>query len=290
MAARSIRHPGAASEPRVLAQACTARRLTLRFQPGKPVLDAVAEALSSQGIDSAVIEMDMGSLAPLVYVVPAPSPDEAHAAWYSETRRPGGIGQIERLTMSFGRREGAPFIHCHGIWKHADGFRGAGHLIPHESAFGAEVEGTVYAISGAILDQQADAETNFPLLTPVPSGTLRNEEASAVLLRIKPNTDIHAAIEDVARAHSFDHATLHGNCSLVGCDFADGSHMSSYASEAFLRSSYVKKGKATVDIGVVGMDGKIFQGIIARGGNVVCIACEILIVQKSKKSAKRIVE
>ena len=278
MAARSIRHPGPATEPRVLAQACTARRLTLRFQPGKPVLDAVAEALSSEGINSAVIEMDAGSFAPLVYVIPAPSPDETHAAWYSDTRRPGGVAQIERLTMSFGRRQGAPFIHCHGIWKHADGFRGAGHLIPHESAFGAEVEGTVYALSGAILDQQADAETNFPLLTPVPSGILRKEEAPAVLLRIKPNTDIHAAVENVAHANGIQNATLHGICSLVGCDFADGSHMASYASEALLYDSRIDKGKAVIDLGVIGMDAMIFQGTIAREGNTVCIACEILIV------------
>jgi predicted DNA-binding protein with PD1-like motif len=280
MTLRSIRHPGPASEPRVLAQPCSARTLTLTFQPGRPVLDAVANALAAKGIDSAVIEIAGGSFDPLVYVIPAPSPDETHAAWYSDTRRPKGRAQLERVVMSFGQRQNAPFIHCHGIWIHADGVRAAGHLIPHEAAFGEPVEATVHALSGAIFDQQPDSETNFPLLTPVAHGAAKPGEARAVLLRVKPNTDLHAALEDTARSQGFASATVHGIGSLVGCDFADGSHMASYASELFISNGRIADGRATIEIGVVDIDAAIFEGVVKRGGNGVCVTCELLVVER----------
>ncbi|WP_414735954.1 PCC domain-containing protein [Ensifer adhaerens] len=276
---RHISHPGPQSQPRVISQPCSARRLSIRFQPGKSVLEAVAEALGAAGVDSAVIEFDAGKLRPLVYVIPAPSADEAFAAWYSDIRRPDGTARFERVVMSYGRRGEAPFIHCHGIWRHADGFRGAGHLIPHETVFAEEVEATVYALSGAILDQQPDPETNFPLLTPVPNGVAREGGHRAVLVRAKPNTDIHAALEEVASRHGIRNASIHGIGSLVGCDFVDGRQMVSYASELFIREGRIDSGEATIDIGVVGIDAEIFEGEILRGGNVICIACELLIVE-----------
>lgn len=279
MAKRFIRHPGPLSEPRVISQECSASRRSLFFQPGKPVLEAVGEALAAEGVDSALIEFTGGKLSPLVYVIPAPSPDEAYAAWYSDTRCPDGTAQFERAVMSFGRRGQAPFIHCHGIWNHADGFRGAGHLIPHETVFAEEVKATVYAISGAIFDQQPDAETNFPLLTPVPNGAAREEEPRAVLVRAKPNTDIHTALRESALRHGIKNASIHGVASLVGCDFVDGRNMESYASELFIREGWIEDAGVTIDIGVVGMDGEIFEGEVLRGGNVICIACELLIVE-----------
>lgn len=279
MTKRFIRHPGPPLEPRVLTEVCSARRLAVSFQASGTVLESVAEALRAKRIDSAIIEIDQGVLAPLVYVIPAASPDDSHAAWYSDTRRPDGIGQIERLTMSFGWRQGEPFIHCHGIWRHADGFRGAGHLLPQESAFGDAVNATVYAISGAILDQQDDAETNFPLLTPVRSGAPRLGEARAVLLRIKPNTDVHKTLIDTARLHGIEDATIHGNLSFVGCDFKDGGFLNSYASEAFICNGRIESGIPSIEIGIVGMDGKVLIGEISPKGNIICIASELLIVE-----------
>ncbi|GHD24229.1 DUF296 domain-containing protein [Tianweitania populi] len=275
---RSIHHPGTPEQPRVLAETCSVRRLSLRFSAGVPVLEAVAKALASEGIDSAVIEIEGGSFAPLVYVIPAPSPDDSHAAWYSDTRQPDGVALGESLVMSFGRRQGQPFIHCHGIWIHADGFRGAGHLIPHEARFAEGVEATVYAVSGALFDQQQDAETNFTLLTPVPNGAADPDGAKGVLLRIKPNSDIHAAVEDAARSAGLADGTVHGIGSLVGCDFADGTHMASYASELFIRDGSIDNGKATLDIAIVDVDAAIFEGEISRGTNPVCVTCELLIV------------
>ncbi|MBS9722192.1 DUF296 domain-containing protein [Tianweitania sp. BSSL-BM11] len=275
---RSIHHPGTPEQPRVLAQKCSVRTLTMRFSAGMPVLDAVTKALAAEGVDSAVIEIEGGSFAPLVYVIPAPSPDDSHAAWYSDTRQPEETALNERLVMSFGRRQGAPFIHCHGIWIHADGLRGAGHLIPHEAMFAEDVEATVYSLSGAIFEQQQDGETNFALLTPVANGTPEADGAKGVLLRIKPNTDIHAAVEDAARSAGLRNGTVHGIGSLVGCDFSDGTHMASYASELFIREGSIANGRASLDIVIVDVDAAIFEGEINSGTNPVCVTCELLIV------------
>lgn len=276
---RSIQHPGQAVEPRVLAQHCSVRKLTVTFQPGVPVLQAIAQTLGEHAIDSAVIEIEGGSFAPLVYVIPAASSDSSHAAWYSDTRQPAETALGESLVLSFGRRQGEPFIHCHGIWIHADGFRGAGHLIPHEAMFAEAVEATVYAVSGAIFDQRQDVETNFTLLTPVPNGQPRPDEAEGVLLRIKPNTDIHSALEDAAHIAGISNATVHGIGSLVGCDFVDGRHMASYASELFIREGRIDDGEAMLDIAIVDVDAKIFEGEIVRSTNPVCVTCELLIVE-----------
>ena len=264
----------------MLTQGCSVRKLQLRFYAGLPVLDAVAKALTAEGIEGAVIEIEGGSFAPLVYVIPAPSLDDSHAAWYSDTRKPDGVALGESLVMSFGRRKGEPFIHCHGIWIHADGFRGAGHLIPHEAMFAEEVEATVYAVSGAILEQQQDSETNFTLLTPVPNGSAGSDQARGVLLRIKPNTDIHAAVEQAASSAGIAQASIHGIGSLVGCDFVDGTHMASYASELFIRNGSVEDGTAALDIAIVDVDAAIFEGEIMRGTNPVCVTCELLIVRR----------
>lgn len=281
MRKRFIKHAGPALEPRVISQSCSVRSFIVKFQPCRTVLQSVTEALEAEGVESAIIEIEEGAFAPLVYVIPAASTDDRYAAWYSDTRCPDGVGQVSRLTMSFGRREGAAIIHCHGIWRHADGYLGAGHLLPQEAAFGDVVTATVHAISGAVLEQQDDMETNFPLLTPIRSGRPRPGEKSAVLLRVKPNTDVHLALAETARAHRISEATVHGNLSFVGCEFADGKFLESYASEAFVRSGLIKEGVPVIDVGVVGMKSDIYQGELSSSGNVICIASELLIVESA---------
>lgn len=281
---RSILHPGAAQEPRVLALACQARRLQVTFNPGTSVLSSVTEALAPLGIESAIVEIAGGPFEPLVYVMPAESDDGVHAAWYSRTHAPSGRGTIEALAFTYGRRDGAPFLHCHGIWRHADGQRRAGHLIPGEASFAEPVEATVIALSGATLDQLDDDETRFRLFTPVPHGESSSGQR-AVLCRVKPNEEICAAIERTAKAHGIEHASLHGIGSLVGCDFTDGQHMASIASELFIRRGSLRpvRGEpvAALDIAVVDIGGRIFEGEIERGRNTVCVTFELAIVEEA---------
>jgi predicted DNA-binding protein with PD1-like motif len=279
---RSIQHLGEALEPRVLALPCAARKMRLSFRPGASVLASITEAFAEHGIESAVVEIPRGALEPLIYVIPADSDDGVHAAWYSEIHAPEGRAEIEGLTLTFGRRDGETFLHCHGIWRHADGFRGAGHIMPMDAQFAEPVEGDVIALSGAILDQLEDSETNFRLFTPVPL-TSASEGRRAILCRIKPNEEIHAALERTAAEHGIEKATIHGIGSLVGCDFVDGQYMASTASELFIRNGTLEtKDGAPVsrlDIAIVDKHEKIFEGEITRGVNTVCVTCEIVIVE-----------
>lgn len=258
--------------------------MRMTFQSDRSVLEAVDEALKEKGYESAVIQIRGGAFNPLVYVIPALSEGRAQAAWYSDTRRPTGRAAIEELCLTFGRRDGEPFLHCHGIWHHADGFRAAGHLMPHEARFAEPVEADVWAISGAVFDQLEDEETLFKLFTPIaimPKPSTRSRRA--VLCRIKPNEEINAAILRIVREQGIENATLHGVGSLVGCDFVDGSHMSSIASELYIKSGKVWKQNGTLrsrlDIAIVDIDGQIFEGEITRSRNNVCVTFELLIVE-----------
>ncbi|NGN41481.1 DUF296 domain-containing protein [Mesorhizobium sp. CGMCC 1.15528] len=281
---RTIKHPGAALDPRVISLPCRAEKMRLILRSGVSVLAAVEEALRDRGYESAVVHIKRGAFLPLVYVMPALSNDGTHAAWYSDTHSPAGRAEIEELVLTFGRRDGERFLHCHGIWRHADGFRGAGHLMPHDAQFAEPVEADVWAISGAILDQLEDSETNFKLFTPVGLAPAQAGAGQrAVLCRVQPNEEINAAIERTAAEHGIERATLHGIGSLVGCDFVDGQHMASIASELFIRNGTLQnvEGKpvSRLDIAIVDIDGNIFEGEIARGANTVCVTFELLIVE-----------
>jgi predicted DNA-binding protein with PD1-like motif len=281
---RTIRHPGLPAEPRVVSLPCRAEKMRLTFRAGVSVLGAVEEALRERGFESALVHIKGGAFLPLIYVMPALSDDDTHAAWYSDTHSPAGRAEIEELVLTFGQRDGKPFLHCHGIWRHADGVRGAGHLMPHDAQFAEPVEADVWALSGAVLDQLEDTETNFKLFTPVQLASAKPDAGQrAVLCRVKPNEEIHTAIERTIQAHGIERATLHGIGSLVGCDFADGQHMASIASELFIRDGSVQphEGKPTsrLDIAVVDIAGNIFEGEIVRGVNTVCVTFELLIVE-----------
>lgn len=283
---RTITHPGHAEQPRAVIHACHAEFMKLTLQSGRSVLAAVHEALQEKGYESAVVQVRGGAFSPLVYVIPALSEGRVQAAWYSDIRAPDGRSTNEELCLMFGRRDGEPFLHCHGTWRHADGFRAAGHLMPHDACFAEPVEADVWAISGAILDQLEDPETLFKLFTPVGADSVPSDRSQrAVLCRIKPNEDVSKAIERIAEEHGFESATLHGIGSLVGCDFIDGTHMSSIASELYIRSGKVWKQdgafQSTLDIAIVDIDGQIFEGVITSGGNNVCVTFELLIVESA---------
>jgi len=281
---RVLRQPGPAAEPRTLAVPCGVRSLKLTFAAGTSVLDAVEQAFAPHGIESAIVRIAGGAFDPLVYVMPAPSVDGIRAAWYSKTHSPTGRCPIGELVFTYGRRDGAPFLHCHGTWRHSDDSLHAGHLMPHDARFAEPVEADVLAISGAVFDQLEDAETMFKLFTPVPLATAPEADSKrGVLCRVKPNAEIHGEIERVAAEHGIDRGTIHGIGSLVGCDFADGRHMASIASELFIRAGTLEpvdgRTQAALDLVIVDIDGQIFEGPVVNGTNRVCITFELLIVE-----------
>lgn len=283
---RSIRHPGPVATERFAAIPCAAEPLTLWLHSGRSINDAVAQAFADAGFPGGYIRLRDAPVDPLLYVIPAASPDGAHAAWYSGTFAPKGITVIEDAGLIAGQRDGEPFLHCHGIWRTPDGVRRMGHLLPLDSQLAEPVEVVAWGVAGALFDVRDDAETNFrlfePIETPV-SGERRGRRAA--ICTVKPNEDIGQAIEAVCRRHGFDHASIQGIGSLVGADFDGGSAVSSYATEVLVTGGAVRSDRCTLDITLVGMDGVISAGRLRRGANPVCVTFELLIVASDEGSA-----
>ncbi|KQT88361.1 DUF296 domain-containing protein [Aurantimonas sp. Leaf443] len=284
---RSNRQPGPASLPRILAIPCRADRLTLTLPAADTILASVARGLSEHGADSAIVRLRGGTLGRLAYLGPSLSTDGLHAAWYSGPHRPDGPAEIEDLVMVVGLRDGEPFLHGHGVWREASGRRSAGHILPEEARLAGPVEAEALLVSGAVMDQAEDPETRFRLFAPRPreERSAASRGRRAVLCRLKPNGLLHRAIEATAREHGIRHATLHGIGSLIGCTFASGEVMTAPASELLIREGTLTtdasgQSRASVDLAIVDVEGRVFQGEIAHDVDPVCITFELLILEE----------
>jgi predicted DNA-binding protein with PD1-like motif len=275
---RSIRHPGPPAPARAVAVACRAEAVRLRLEPGRSINQAVAEAFARAEVPGGYVRLRGAPVSPMRYVIPAASPDAGHAAWYSETFAPAGVSLVEDAGLVAGRRDGQPFLHCHGIWRTPDGERRMGHLLPLESEFAEPVEAEAWAAADAVFEVADDPETGFRLFGPAPWPKGRASGAAALLCAFRPNQDIGEAIEAACRLHGIAGASVHGIGSLVGADFEDGSGISSYATEVLVRQGRVAGGRAALDIAMVGMEGELGEGRLSRGINPVCVTFEILIV------------
>lgn len=276
---RSIRHPGPVAAERSAVVPCRAEAVRLLLDPGRSVNQAVAEAFGRAGVPGGYIRLRNASVSPMRYVIPAAAtPDGSHAAWYSDTFAPAGVTVVEDAGLVAGRRDGVPFLHCHGLWRTPEGMRRMGHLLPLDSDIARPAEAEGWAVSGAVFDVADSPETAFRLFRPVPRAESRGGGAPALLCAFGPNQDIGEAIEAACRLHGFCDASVHGIGSLVGADFEDGGHMSSYATEVLIRQGSVAGGRATLDTAMVGMKGEIGEGRLSRGVNPVCVTFEVLIV------------
>ena len=112
----SVTHPGPANDARLELVPCAGRPVALTLRAGRPLEDAVGEAMAEAGLDSAWLEIAEAPVSRLDYVIPALSPDADHVAWYSDIRALGGPGRIDRLGMVVGTHDGASFLHGHGLW------------------------------------------------------------------------------------------------------------------------------------------------------------------------------
>jgi hypothetical protein len=274
---RSIRHPGPVAAERSVVVPCRAEAVRLTLEPGRSINQAVSEALGRAGSPGGYVRLAGVPVSPLRYVIPAPAmPDGSHAAWYSDTCAPAGVSVIEDAGLVAGRRDGAPFLHCHGLWRTPE--RRMGHLLPLDSEFVDPLEAEALAVSDAVFDVADDPETAFRLFRPAPRPEGRGRGTAALLCAFRPNQDIGEAIEEACRLHGYQDASVHGIGSLVGAEFEDGGRVESYATEVLVRDGSVAQGRSTLDIAMVGMDGEIGEGVLRHGINPVCVTFEVLIV------------
>eukprot|EP01037_Dinobryon_pediforme_P023914 gene23914-25517_t len=102
--------------------------------------------MASPGV--AVVELTGGAFDPLTFVIPALSTTPRHAAFYSDYRRPEGVCPLIEARMTFGRKDGEPWFHCHGFWR-VDGEITGGHIIPQETVVAEAIRATALCLSGA---------------------------------------------------------------------------------------------------------------------------------------------
>lgn len=281
-ALRRLKQPGPARPERWIAAPGAAQELAFTLEPGLSINEAIARPLLAAGIKGATVELGGGSLGPFTYVMPALSADPRYAAFYSESHVPPGCTEFERGVATFGSREGASFIHCHGVWREADGARRGGHVMPLDTIVSEPIRARAFGTADAAFEVLPDAETNFSLFTPVPAGRA-GEERRLLLLKVQPNEPLDGAILAACRAHNIRSARIHGIGSIIGAGFADGRYAPSIATELFLSDGKVRTqsdgtGEAEIEITLVDVDGEIHEGRLAPG-NPVCITCELCLVE-----------
>ena len=274
----SVTHPGPPNAARLELVPCAGGPVALTLRAGRPLEDAMAEAMAEAGLDSAWLEVADAPVSRLAYVIPAVAPDDDHVAWYSDILGVGGPGRIDRLGMAVGTHEGRSFLHGHGLWRPEGGRQAMGHILAPRTELARDTVATGIGVTGARFDRGPDTETNFELFhaTGDPAGDARN-----ALLRIAPNQDFAGALDAACARLGWGTARVHGLGSLIDARFEDGAVLGSLPSEFLLLHAEARADAADrngPEIAIVGIDGaRVLQGPITRGDNPVLITAELVL-------------
>jgi predicted DNA-binding protein with PD1-like motif len=276
---RSIKQPGPPVPDRIQWVEVRGRAFSFTLQAGLPLLEAATRGFAAEGFVGGTLNMSSGALGPFGYVMPALSRTGENAAFYSDTFRPSGITRLKLATMTFGRRDGAPFFHCHGLWREADGRVSGGHMLPEETCVAEPFEVQAFGIDGAVFEAEPDPETKFKLFGPVPakpSGASAPRRAFA--MRLRPNQDFAGCLEAFCRERGITHARIHGGVgSTIGARFTDGKVIGPFATELAITSGLVASDEATLDVALIDYTGGIGEGRLIRGDNPVLMTMELVL-------------
>ena len=287
IAGKMMRHvvqPGAPAPERIQWVEARGRAFSFTLEAGLPLLEATRRGFAAQGFAGGTVNMRDGALGPLAYVMPAISRSAEHAAFYSDTFRPAGVTRLTMARMTFGRRDDAPFFHCHGFWREADGRSGGGHILPEETVVAEPIEVDAFGLDGSVFTAEPDPETNFKLFGPVactPAGVTDPRRAFA--LRLRPNQDFANTLEAFCCERGIVSARLHGGVgSIIGARFADGRVVEPFATEMAVVSgrvtSHPRDGlTAELDVFLVDQLGGVAEGRLKRGDNPVLMTMELVL-------------
>jgi len=276
---RSIKQPGSPVTERIQWVEVRGRAFTFTLEAGIPLLEAARRGFAAQGFSGGTLNITGGALGPFGYVMPALSKTGENAAFYSDTFRPQGVTQLKLATMTLGMRDGAPFFHCHGLWREADGRLGGGHMLPEETFVAEPFEVSAFGIDGAAFTAEVDPETRFKLFGPVPAKPAgANAPSRAFAMRLRPNQDFAGCLEAFCREHGIARARIHGGVgSTIGARFADGKVIDPFATELAITSGVVASSEATLDVALIDYTGGIGEGRLIRGDNPVLMTMELVL-------------
>ncbi len=281
---RHIVQPGPPAPERIQWAEARGRGFSFELEAGLPLLEAARRGFAAGGFAGGVLRWTGGALGPFAYVMPALSKTPDHAAFYSDTFRPAGVTRLKLAAMTLGERDGAPFFHCHALWRQADGRIKGGHILPEETVVAEPFAVEAFGIDGAAFAAEPDPETNFKLFGPVPAAATATETTSrAFALRLRPNQDFAGALEAFCRERGIVSAKLHGGVgSTIGARFADGRIVEPFATELAVSSGVIVSGvsgalEAELDIALVDYQGGIAEGPLLRGDNPVLMTMELVL-------------
>lgn len=248
-----------------------------QLQPGETVMAGVARIFAEAGCRAGVVTLDGGTCAPFHYVLPALSHDHEHAAWYSSTLAPEAGARFVAATATFGERDGAVFLHCHGLWDVGEGRPRMGHVLPFDSIVVEPVTVRGHGSLSAIWQSVLDIETNFTLFSAQGDGC----RGDGVYLRLRPDEDVCTAVEQTCVEFGIEKARIHGLGSIYMPVFEDGRQVRCIATEVAIQEGVVVAGphgvRALVDAAVVDVDGEVYTGRLKKGQNPVGVTFELLV-------------
>lgn len=281
---RRILHPGPAAAARHDAVPVALRAQDLLLRAGATLLDALVAALPP-GTASAVLTLGEASLAPFAYVMPARSRTPEHAVYFSERFDAPGPVRLLGASVTFGRQDGRPWLHCHARWQDADGTPHCGHVLPRDAVLATDLPARAWLLDGAGFTVLPDDETRFSLFRPVADGGPAPTPAAAPALavRLAPNEDVCSALEAICRRHGIGHAVVRGGVgSTVGAVFADGRVVQPFVTEVLIRDGRIAPDVdgtpvAAIDVSLVDHTGGLADGRLARGANAVLVTFELVL-------------
>jgi predicted DNA-binding protein with PD1-like motif len=281
---RSIQQPGRPVAERIQWVEVRGRAFSITLEAGLTLLEAARRGFAAKGFASGTLNMGRGALGPFGYVMPALSKTGENAAFYSDTFRPVGVTKLKLATLTLGERDGAPFFHCHGLWREAGGRMSGGHMLPEETFVAEPFAVEAFGIDGAVFAAEPDPETNFKLFGPVPrASTSAKASNRAFAMRLRPNQDFARCLEAFCRGRGVARAKIHGGVgSTIGARFADGNVIEPFATELAITSGVLAPGtsgapEATLDVALIDYTGGIGQGRLIRGDNPVLMTMELVV-------------
>lgn len=296
---RSIQHPGQPSAQRVAAQQVELEPFALELPGHMSLMQAVAQSMQGIGAQCATFRMQGGGFEPFSYVMPALAKTSAHAVYFSDTYPVEGAVRLETASVTFGQRDGKPWLHSHAIWIEASGRRHCGHLLPDDIQVNHPIQAQGVAVRGATFTVCPDGETNFTLFVPLksmarssqttagvnaaqkPPASSQTPRSKGYALRVAPNIDICTALETFCRDRGITHAKVQGGVgSTVGAVFDDGRVVEPFVTELLIRNGEIftnaaGQTQAQLDVSMVDYKGGVSEGRLARGQNPVLVTFEL---------------
>lgn len=165
---RTIVHPGPYGAVRIdHMHADRGRHFRLSLPQGRSLYDAIVEALTSVDVNNASMTLLDGDLEGLSFCLAAPDDTGRAVATYTAPHVAGSARFIFGNATLGKSHTGAPVVHCHAVFRMADGAVRGGHVLTDKTIVGrTPVKVMATALDGFDLRLTYDEETRMPLMRP----------------------------------------------------------------------------------------------------------------------------